>query len=196
VSVTAPFPNGMVYVGHTTSAGEYELAWMKWDIPSLAPGECATLELTLFSLVNNQDVTFFTQVIMMDQTDVDSTPDNSNGQVNEDDEAAVTISIASPIGSRTSQLDTNPKNMEIFELSPNPVSDFTRLPINSDIELQTEVYVTDVAGRIIQTRSINILKGYNELTFDTNRLNPGVYFISFSNNELSTVSKKFIKKAN
>ena len=35
ITVEVPFPDGMVYVGHNASLGEYELAWRYWDIPCL-----------------------------------------------------------------------------------------------------------------------------------------------------------------
>ena len=93
----------------------------------------------------------------LDQIDVDSTPDNGTGQVVEDDEASVTVTISNSIGSRSIQIGNGTSKMEIFELSPNPANDFTRLPINSDVELQTEVYVSDISGRIIETSSVNII---------------------------------------
>jgi len=92
VSVAAGLPNGMVYSGDNTSKGNYELFFERWDVGTLASGETATLELSLFTLVKDVDLVNFVQVLSSDTDDPDSTPGNDTNQTaDEDDEASVTV---------------------------------------------------------------------------------------------------------
>ncbi len=92
IEVEAMLPEGLVYTAHSASNGEFGAFAGIWTVPSLAVGESATLNLTLFALAADQDITYFAQVVAADQVDADSTPDSSSGEVMEDDEAVVTIS--------------------------------------------------------------------------------------------------------
>ena len=108
VDVHAGLPNGMVYSDDETDKGEYRLYYERWEVGTLEPGEEATLELTLFTLVEDVDITNFVQVIATDQEDVDSTPNNDTNQTpDEDDEAAITIVPASNGGTGTGMGDAD-----------------------------------------------------------------------------------------
>ena len=92
VSVAAGLPDGMVYSDDDPSKGDYSLFFERWDVGSLESGESATLELVLFTLVEEEDITNFVQVLTSSTDDPDSTPDNDIDQTpDEDDEAAITI---------------------------------------------------------------------------------------------------------
>ncbi len=102
VTVAAGLPSGMVYSDHDTDKGDYSLYFETWTVGSLAAGETATLELDLFTLVEEVDITNFVQVMTTDQDDIDSTPGNDTDETtNEDDEASVTITPASAGGTGT-----------------------------------------------------------------------------------------------
>ena len=128
--VDISFPTGLVYTSHNTTNGNFELFTNDWKVPSLAPGETAMLHLTLFSLVDDQDITFFTQVVASDQNDADSTPNNSSGEVQEDDEASVTITPQSGGGFGTNagnndlelNITTDASNYGIYEVVPYTIS--------------------------------------------------------------------------
>ncbi len=97
VVIEAGLPNGMVYSDHDESAGDYSLFFEEWTLDELAAGESATLELVLFTLVEDEDIVNFVQVLEQDQDDVDSSPGNGNGVTpQEDDEAAITITPINP----------------------------------------------------------------------------------------------------
>ncbi len=91
IEVDAMLPEGMAYTAHSATDGNFVGFTGVWTIPSLAAGESAILNVTLFTLVADEDITYFAQVVAADQADADSTPDSSAGEVTEDDEAAVTI---------------------------------------------------------------------------------------------------------
>ena len=95
VIVSAGLPEGTVFTDAIESAGEYDLFFEEWTIDALAAGETATLDLTVFTLVEGEDIINFVEVVAADQDDTDSTPANGNGSTPaEDDEAAVVITPA------------------------------------------------------------------------------------------------------
>ena len=128
--VELSFPSGLVYTSHNATIGDFELFTNDWTIPSLAPGETAMLHLILFSLVDDQELTFFTQVVASDQADIDSTPNNSSGEVQEDDESSVTVSPQSGGGFGTNNgnndlelsITTTANSYGIYEVVPYTIS--------------------------------------------------------------------------
>lgn len=96
VTVYAPFPSGLAYTSSTTSQGTYSVWTSIWTVGTLASGQSATLDLSLFILNNTEDITLFAQVQAANETDIDSTPDNNTSQIpTEDDEASITITHGS-----------------------------------------------------------------------------------------------------
>ncbi len=92
VVVDAGLQPGLVFTSATTTKGSYELFFEEFTVPSLAPGESATLRLTLFTLVGDRPITNFFQVKKATGPDFDSDPNNNmTTEPKEDDEAAITI---------------------------------------------------------------------------------------------------------
>ncbi len=89
VTVSAPLPEGFVYSSDEVSQGDYSLFFETWTVGSLDAGASATLELELFSLIEDVDVMVTTEVLTSDQDDPDSTP--GNGPNGEDDDAFVIL---------------------------------------------------------------------------------------------------------
>ncbi len=105
INIEADIPNGLAYTSHTLSQGTYSVWSANWDVGTLASGASATLDLNLFVLNVDVNLTVFAQVESANQTDSDSTPNNNNTQVPiEDDEAAVTTSPVGGGGSDTIDL--------------------------------------------------------------------------------------------
>ena len=94
IAIDAGLPTGMVFTDAQTSLGTYSLFFEEWAIDALAPGQTATLDLTLFTLIEGVNIDQFVEVIALDQDDADSTPGNGTGTPVEDDEALVTITPA------------------------------------------------------------------------------------------------------
>jgi len=92
IEVHFPRPVGMVYTNHTASRGNYDLFFETWTLPTVAPGETATLRLTLFAMRGDPAITAFAQVSGADTGDADSAPNNRLCCTPiEDDEAMVRI---------------------------------------------------------------------------------------------------------
>lgn len=96
VTIYAPFASNLAYTSSTASQGTYSVWSSIWDIGTLASGQSATLDLSLFILNTTADITLFAQVQAANESDIDSTPNNNNTQTPiEDDEASVTITHSS-----------------------------------------------------------------------------------------------------
>ncbi len=83
---------------------------------------------------------------------------------------------------------------EISRVYPNPVQDKLNIVLNTIGTEKVTVSITDLAGRIISTKSIETLQGDNNISFNTAALAKGTYLIkvnSSSNSELAT--QKFVK---
>jgi len=83
--------------------------------------------------------------------------------------------------------------VQLDQAYPNPATDFIMLPINSEIDLQTDVNVFDVNGRVVATQTMKLFKGYNRLNIDINDLSDGIYFISLNDLEISKTNRRFVK---
>ncbi len=93
IVISFPLPNGLVYTDHSTTNGDYQNWSGDWMIDAIAAGQSATLELILYTLVENEEITNYAQVTSMANGDADSTPGNGTCcTANEDDEVAITIS--------------------------------------------------------------------------------------------------------
>ncbi len=84
------------------------------------------------------------------------------------------------------------------ELYPNPVN---AGPVNikfyTEIEIpEATIVITDVIGRTVHTETTNITLGQNTLSFDSDELSAGTFFVRINNNEFRTKARKFIKVTN
>ncbi len=71
-------------------------------------------------------------------------------------------------------------DIEIGELivQPNPFSTSTQYFINSEIDTNYSMKLTDSAGRVIESSEGNLVKGLNTFTLNkNNNMTPGIYFI-------------------
>lgn len=61
---------------------------------------------------------------------------------------------------------------------PNPAEDFFKVSVYSpDFASTAEVVITDMSGKVISTRKVNLEAGTNEFIFDCYDLNPGSYLV-------------------
>lgn len=63
-----------------------------------------------------------------------------------------------------------------FLISPNPAKDFIKLNISFEIPVEFSVKITDVTGRIMETRYFKNTAG-KEMIFDLNNFSTGTYFM-------------------
>jgi uncharacterized repeat protein (TIGR01451 family) len=191
IRVAAGLPVGMVHTGNVASLGSYNLFFEAWEIPMLEVGETATLSLTLFTLVDNVDITNFVQVIAASQTDIDSAPGNNTGTVpNEDDEASVTVTVnLIPNDPDASKLGSPSLFSNVY---PQPAANSITFELQLENDLNTDVQIIDAAGNVLQTRQQNLNAGFNKIQFDISSLPAGMYFVRVDGLNTDTAKKRFV----
>ncbi|MEM8907116.1 MAG: T9SS type A sorting domain-containing protein, partial [Bacteroidota bacterium] len=199
IFVSAGLPEGMVYTSHNTSDGDYNLFFETWTVENLASGASATLELELFTLVNDVTITNFVQVFAADQNDSDSTPGNDTDQTpDEDDEAAVSInpSVGSIALSAVSETSTTERsNLSSAKLYPVPATAVITLELTSEHSTPATVNIVDLNGRLISSRLVELTKGFNQETFDITQLAQGMYLMTIVQQDGQRTTQRFTKAA-
>ncbi len=176
ITVSAGLPQGFVYSGDTSSTGQYNLFLQRWTVPYLPAGDTARLDLSLFALVNNANVSNFFEVLTSNQTDPDSAP--GNGPNAEDDQVTVTImpnfNGSDPLENRFGQGQTYGE----ARLYPVPADSYINLRLNS-VQAQEEaiIYIFNQTGSLVRTQQTAVLEGMNEWNFDLSEFSAGVYFV-------------------
>ena len=76
---------------------------------------------------------------------------------------------------------------------PNPVTSNSKLSYTSDYASEATVKILDLAGKLIETITVESEKGSNFIELNTSTLNDGIYFVTIGNSiEVETI--KFVKK--
>jgi len=79
----------------------------------------------------------------------------------------------------TAVKEVNANSFE-YVLAPNPTSGEFYLLLNSNNSDKFELEITDVTGRNVYKRSIDVTNGFNHLTINDAKLNSGVYFVNLN----------------
>lgn len=121
IVVSFPKPVNLAYEGQSTSMGTYSYWGDAWTIPSLAAGQTASLQLSLYSINSSGSVLVFAQIQSADQPDIDSTPNNNVSNTPfEDDETATTLSFT-PAANKTATADgSSDQPTTAYRFYPNP----------------------------------------------------------------------------
>lgn len=188
IRVAAELPTGMVHTFSNATKGSYNLFFESWEIPTLAAGETATLTLTFFTLVGDGNLPNFVQVTTASQDDIDSTPNNNPTTVpNEDDEAAVTIMA-------NLQPDDPDKSLvkkasAFSNVYPQPAANQVTFELQLEKELNTNIRIFDATGKVLETRPVNLVAGFNQVPLNVSGYSSGAYYIQVEG-LVSEVSKK------
>ena len=194
ITIAAGLPDGMVYTGHSESTGDYNLFFETWSIPSLAAGETAELELVLFTLVDNQPIVQFVEVLSANETDSDSTPGNGNGvSPQEDDEAAFTVTPISSIISSATNRSEVPMIISNQELYPNPAVEAIKLAFNTEVEGELSIRVFNITGQLQLDVPVSTFNGLNQFTLDISTLATGTYYVQMVGGTVNEQPLQFVK---
>ena len=155
------------------------------EIPLLASGETATLDLTLYPLVENTTLTFYGQVAEVDQEDPDSTPGNGIApEVSEDDEAVVSNDSDATEGFVANPIGRDNQNIGTAKLYPVPAINEINLELQSSGDYSSVVRVMDIRGQNILKISTDFVEGFNQLSIDISSLTNGKYYLVFDDKAL------------
>ncbi|MBA3706447.1 MAG: T9SS type A sorting domain-containing protein [Bacteroidetes bacterium] len=84
---------------------------------------------------------------------------------------------------------SRPNTIHVF---PNPVTEFSRVEIFSNLEEVIDVEVIDVIGKTIISRNEKLIQGVNSFNLDNSTLKPGMYFIKITGAQ-SKAMTRFVK---
>ncbi len=91
IQVAEIIPQGLSYTSHTATNSFYNSLSGNWEIPALPIGGIETLTIEMELVEGGRFIDNTTEIIAADQPDIDSTPDNDDGDQSEDDEDKATI---------------------------------------------------------------------------------------------------------
>jgi hypothetical protein len=99
--------------------------------------------------------------------------------------------LSTPAGLQTPDDSEAMPNLTLsyFQLYPNPVSELLVLNFTGDILPNSEVVVTDMAGRIVLRQSLT----QSQQALDVSRLQAGMYALSLMEGEKRTTTERFVK---
>ncbi len=107
---------------------------------------------------------------------------NANNPLQDD----VNVSINS--NSAVTGLD-DLSQIKIEGISPNPVTDKTVIAINLQKSAQVHLVLTDITGRVLQNRNLDLTTGANQIKLDLSNHSAGVYHVTLSNASHKTILK-------
>ena len=87
-------------------------------------------------------------------------------------------------------------NLEESEMMiyPNPAKEQFTLTYNSPAEIDVQIQIMDISGRIVREMKSHFSPGENEVRFDTADLNNGLYMLSIRNENLQETKRIIIQK--
>lgn len=76
---------------------------------------------------------------------------------------------------------------------PNPAVDVTNVRFDAKTQGNAVITVTDMTGKIVQTKTLNNVFGVQNIEVKTNDLNAGIYFVNVSANGETATKKLTVK---
>ena len=80
------------------------------------------------------------------------------------------------------------------KIAPNPASDAVTLKFESNEDMKAQVVVSDIMGRSIISKSVEILRGVNEQNLNISNLPNGIYFVQLRSQNRILFTEKVIKE--
>ena len=195
--VSLPIPSGFSFTAASTTNGTYNLQANTWTINSLAPGQTATFNFTLFALTN-ASTTFYAEVASSPADDPDSTPGNGNGMTpQEDDEGAKTLGAANRPGDGRNEIDAPVNAPTEYEMTvyPTTVKGATAtVLIDAPVAGEAQLVLVDQVGRTVQVNEVNLTLGRNRATIDASNLQQGMYFVRLQAEGAAIPAQRLIKQ--
>ncbi|HNR18874.1 MAG TPA: M4 family metallopeptidase [Bacteroidia bacterium] len=92
---------------------------------------------------------------------------------------ATSVVINCRVASTTNEI----YNSDAATVYPNPVNDLFFIEINSIESSAFKLMITDITGRIIDSKDVLVDEGLNKLTGDLSKTKPGIYFVRVKNDK-------------
>ena len=92
IQIADQLPGDVTYVSHTQTSGNYSPTQNEWDISLIENGTCDTLWIDV-TVDSYECIINEAQISQSDQEDIDSTPNNEDGDQSEDDEDLAKVTV-------------------------------------------------------------------------------------------------------
>ena len=95
----------------------------------------------------------------------------------------------------SSNTTLNPIIFEINQIYPNPFNPTTTIHYSLNKNVNVEVSIYDISGRLITTLINEFqITGYHFITWDASNYSSGIYFLNMSSGEISETKKLVLIK--
>jgi hypothetical protein len=81
----------------------------------------------------------------------------------------------------------------IVKVAPNPVSERLSVTFESNEQFNAQIIVSDLAGRQISAKKVDILRGGNNVDVNMSNINSGIYFIQLRQANRLLFTEKVVK---
>ncbi len=198
VEVSLPIPSGFSFTAASTTNGVYNLQAERWTINSLAPGQTATFNYTLFALTNSS-TTFYAEVDFSPADDPDSTPGNGNGMTpQEDDEGAKTLAAGNRPADGRNDVDnatlTAPTEYAMTVYPTTVKGGTATVIIDAPVAGTAQILLLDQVGRQVQNQEVELTLGRNRATINAADLAQGMYFVRLQAEGAAIPAQRLIKQ--
>jgi hypothetical protein len=85
------------------------------------------------------------------------------------------------------------ENLFTLQLFPNPVKDVLQVQVPSQKKEMLRLFISDIAGKIVYERDLQVNEGNNAISIPVITLPPGVYHLTTATSE-SRRSEMFIRQ--
>lgn len=96
--------------------------------------------------------------------------------------------------SKVIALSSDSKALEFMSIVPNPVRQSATLNVMTGADSKGTIHVTDVAGRVVETRNVDLVQGSNSIELKTIAYAPGFYMITLIDESGNRRSLKMVKE--
>ncbi|MGV3459954.1 MAG: collagen-binding domain-containing protein [Flavobacterium sp.] len=135
----------------------------------------------------------------------------SNQQMTADDLTMITYTFL-PVAAGTNDLDLTIEDVKFTKMAPDGYEDLLNSMVNqfvmfpnpsqgnincllySEVKTTANVTVHDITGKLVHTAAVNLEEGRNELNFDFNHLNSGMFFFNVDSPVVNYGTSKIVIK--
>ena len=96
--------------------------------------------------------------------------------------------------SATTNVRSEGKKLSVSGMYPNPVRNILKINLQAELNLSTQIQITDAAGKTVFSQSFSVQKGQSTIQIDAQKFHSGLYMLQLksSNGEVSG-KYKFVK---
>jgi len=125
--------------------------------------------------------------------EINKVPAPLNVTINANNPSQDDVNVSINSNSAVTGLD-DISQIKVEGIFPNPVTDKTVIAINLQKNAQVHLVLTDITGRVLQDKNLDLTTGANQIKLDLSNHSAGVYHVALSNASHKTTLK--LVKAN